>query len=113
MLSEWNKFTQKVYREGKQKNPNYKFRDALRDASARKGEMGKPMMEMPGMESVGMKPSKTRRSRKTSKKSCMKKCKQMCKTQKMRSGKRGRGRGRKGGSHTLMPANFPEDSNAP
>jgi len=38
----------------------------------------------------------------------------MCKTQKMRGGKRGRGR--KGGCHTnypLMPANFPEDPNAP
>lgn len=111
MLTEWNKFVQKVYREGKQKNANYKFKDALSDASARKGEMGKPMMEKPGMGSVGMKPSKTRRSRKASRKSCMKKCKQMCKTQKMRGGKRRRGR--KGGSNTLMPANFPEDSNAP
>jgi hypothetical protein len=108
MLTEWNKFVQKVYREGKQKNANYKFKDALSDASARKGEMGKPSAEM---GSVGMKPSKTRRSRKASRKSCMKKCKQMCKTQKMRGGKRRRGR--KGGSHTLMPANFPEDSNAP
>jgi len=109
MLSEWNKFVQKVYREGKQKNPNYKFKDALSDASARKGEMGKP-----GMGSVGMKPMKSRRSRKAARKSCMKKCKQMCKTQKMRGGKRGRGR--KGGCHTnypLMPANFPEDPNAP
>jgi len=109
MLSEWNKFVQKVYREGKQKNPNYKFKDALSDASARKGEMGKPSVEV---GSVGTKSRKSRRSRKAARKSCMKKCKQMCKTQKMRGGKRGRGR--KGGCHTnhpLMPANFPGDGN--
>ena len=38
--SQWNLFTQKVYKEGKAKNANYKFRDALRDASRRKAEMG-------------------------------------------------------------------------
>jgi hypothetical protein len=39
-VSKWNLFTQKVYKEGKAKNSNYKFRDALRDASRRKAEMG-------------------------------------------------------------------------
>lgn len=39
-VSQWNLFTQKVYKEGKAKNSNYKFRDALKDASRRKGEMG-------------------------------------------------------------------------
>jgi hypothetical protein len=62
MLSEWNKFVSKVYQEGKKKNSNYKFKDALRDASARKGEMGK---SGPGMGSVGSK---------SSRKSCVKKC---------------------------------------
>jgi len=103
MLSEWNKFVSKVYQEGKRKNANYKFKDALRDASARKGEMGNS-----GMGSVGMK---------SSRKSCMKKCKTMCKTKKTRGGKRSRGRGRsrrrRGGSHYLMPASFPDDANAP
>lgn len=33
MLSDWNKFVQKVYREGKAKNPEYKFKNALVDAS--------------------------------------------------------------------------------
>jgi hypothetical protein len=33
-------FVKKVYEEGKAKNANYKFKQALVDASKRKGEMG-------------------------------------------------------------------------
>lgn len=40
MLSEWNKFVKKVYEEGKAKDANYKFKQALVDASKRKSEMG-------------------------------------------------------------------------
>jgi hypothetical protein len=36
----WNLFVKKIYREGKAKNSNYAFKDALKDASKRKGEMG-------------------------------------------------------------------------
>jgi len=43
-LSSWNIFVKKVYREGKAKNPNYEFKDALRDASKRKVEMGSSSM---------------------------------------------------------------------
>jgi len=39
-LTPWNIFVKKVYNEGKSKNANYAFKDALRDASKRKGEMG-------------------------------------------------------------------------
>ena len=39
-VSKWNLFTQKIYKEGKAKNKNYQFRDALKDASRRKSEMG-------------------------------------------------------------------------
>lgn len=39
-LSTWNMFVKKVYAEGKSKNKSYQFRDALKDASKRKGEMG-------------------------------------------------------------------------
>lgn len=39
-LSEWNKFVSKVYKEGKSSSPDYQFKDALKDASKRKGEMG-------------------------------------------------------------------------
>jgi len=40
-LSAWNIFVKKVYQEGKRKNKNYSFKQALGDASKRKGEMGK------------------------------------------------------------------------
>lgn len=40
MGSAWNDFTKKIYAEGKKKNPSYKFSQALKDASKRKGEMG-------------------------------------------------------------------------
>jgi hypothetical protein len=39
-LSAWNIFVSKVFKEGKAKNKSYQFRDALKHASARKGEMG-------------------------------------------------------------------------
>ena len=39
-LSSWNLFVKKVYKEGKSSDSNYQFKDALRDASKRKGEMG-------------------------------------------------------------------------
>jgi len=39
-LSPWNIFVKKVYHEGKTSNSNYEFKDALKDASKRKGEMG-------------------------------------------------------------------------
>lgn len=38
-LSAWNLFVKKIYAEGKAKNPNYAFKDSLKDASRRKGEM--------------------------------------------------------------------------
>jgi hypothetical protein len=39
-LTPWNMLVKKVYNEGKASNPNYEFKDALKDASKRKGEMG-------------------------------------------------------------------------
>jgi hypothetical protein len=39
-LSQWNIFVKKVYQEGKAKNSNYEFKQALVDASKRKSEMG-------------------------------------------------------------------------
>ena len=38
-LSTWNLFVKKIYAEGKAKNPNYAFKDSLKEASRRKGEM--------------------------------------------------------------------------
>jgi hypothetical protein len=40
MPSEWNMFVKKIYEEGKAKDPNYEFKQALKDASKRKSEMG-------------------------------------------------------------------------
>lgn len=39
-LSDWNLFVQKVYKEGKAKDSEYEFKQALSDASKRKSEMG-------------------------------------------------------------------------
>jgi hypothetical protein len=39
-LTPWNKFVSKVYHEGKESDPEYEFKDALKDASERKSEMG-------------------------------------------------------------------------
>jgi len=39
-LSPWNKFVSKVYHEGKKTDPDYEFKEALKDASKRKNEMG-------------------------------------------------------------------------
>jgi len=38
-LSAWNLFVKKIYQEGKSKNKNYEFKQALEDASKRKSEM--------------------------------------------------------------------------
>jgi hypothetical protein len=40
MPSAWNIFVKKIYEEGKAKDPNYEFKNALKDASKRKSEMG-------------------------------------------------------------------------
>jgi hypothetical protein len=38
-LSSWNIFVSKIFREGKAKNKDYSFKQALSDASNRKSEM--------------------------------------------------------------------------
>lgn len=40
MASAWNLFVKKIYHEGHNKNASYSFKQALQDASKRKGEMG-------------------------------------------------------------------------
>jgi len=39
-MSAWNDFVKKIYWENKKKNKNYQFKEALKEASKRKGEMG-------------------------------------------------------------------------
>lgn len=40
MASAWNLFVKKIFNEGRKKNKDYKFSEALKDASKRKSEMG-------------------------------------------------------------------------
>ncbi len=40
MPSKWNMFVKKIYEEGKASDSNYEFKQALKDASKRKSEMG-------------------------------------------------------------------------
>lgn len=60
-MSAWNDFVKKIYHEGRNKDKTYSFRQALKDASARKSEMGK------SETGVGVKPKKSRASRKSKK----------------------------------------------
>jgi hypothetical protein len=59
MLSDWNKFVKKVYHAGKAKDPAYKFKNALQDASARKHEMngGNAEATAPAEPSAPVEPS--------------------------------------------------------
>jgi hypothetical protein len=61
-LSSWNIFVKKIYQEGHSKNKDYSFKQALSDASRRKGEMGSNTgMGTKKMKKMGKK-SKSRRS---------------------------------------------------
>ena len=70
-MTAWNDFVKKIYHEGHNKNPNYQFKQALKDASKRKSEMGSSASSGP--------------SKRKSKKSCMKACKKSC-SKRMRGG---------------------------
>lgn len=39
-LSAWNMLVARVYKEGRATNPDYKLKDAMKEASGRKSEMG-------------------------------------------------------------------------
>ena len=78
-MSAWNDFVKKIYWENKKKNKNFQFKDALREASRRKGEMGssssKSNKSMKTMKTMNMKSKKccpcpkkrkTRKNRKSS-----------------------------------------------
>jgi hypothetical protein len=57
-LSNWNLFVKKVFSQGRSKNKNYSFKQALSDASKRKSEMA-TMKSHPKRKSC-----KTRKTRK-------------------------------------------------
>jgi hypothetical protein len=57
-LSQWNIFVKKIYQEGHAKNKDYSFKQALTDASKRKGEMG-------SKKNTSMGSKKTKKNRKS------------------------------------------------
>lgn len=59
-MTAWNDFVKKIYHEGHNKDSSYQFKQALKDASKRKSEMGS---STPGKKSSN-KSKKTRKSRK-------------------------------------------------
>jgi hypothetical protein len=63
-LSSWNIFVKKIYQEGHAKDKNYSFKQALSDASKRKGEMGSSKPTAMGTKKIKKmgKKSKSRRS---------------------------------------------------
>ena len=61
-MTAWNDFVKKIYYEGKKNNAAYQFKDALKDASARKGEMGK-MAAGPSAPKKSKKRAKSRGSK--------------------------------------------------
>jgi len=60
-LSAWNLFVKKIYREGKNQNKNYSFKQALADASNRKSEMTKSTSNV---ESSTMRQNKNNKTKK-------------------------------------------------
>ncbi len=74
-MTAWNDFVKKIYHEGHNKDSNYSFKQALKDASARKSEMGKTGSVAKTETAMGVKSKssksskKSRKSRKSTKKS--------------------------------------------
>jgi hypothetical protein len=73
-MTAWNDFVKKIYHEGHDKNPNYMFKQALQDASKRKGEMGTNITSVKSSHSSSMKKksSMSKKGGRKSKKSGMK-----------------------------------------
>jgi hypothetical protein len=77
MASAWNMFVKKIYWENKKKNKGFQFKDALKEASRRKGEMGsmgsmkkssKKSKKMRGKKSMSMGMMGGKKSKKRSRK---------------------------------------------
>jgi len=68
MASAWNMFTKKIFEEGRKKNSKFSFREALSEASRRKGEMGSMMSSTKSKSKKAKKSTKkTRKARKSRK----------------------------------------------
>ena len=69
MASDWNRFTSKIFKEGRTKHgKSYSFKQALQDASDRKGEM-KTMGPAASVAPDFKKSKKSKKSRKSMQKS--------------------------------------------
>jgi hypothetical protein len=76
-MTAWNDFVKKIYHEGHNKDSNYSFKQALQDASKRKGEMNTSLSSNPfpkrtkkmrkSKSSKSMKSRKSKKSRKSRK----------------------------------------------
>ena len=73
-MTAWNDFVTKIYNEEHKMNPDYMFKQALKDASKRKSEMGSTASGVKSKKSKKFKKSKkskkskkTRKTRKTRK----------------------------------------------
>jgi hypothetical protein len=78
-MTAWNDFVKKIYHEGHNKDKSYSFKQALKDSSRRKAEMGT------SSSSSSMAPPMGKKSRKA----CMRACKRTCgKSRKHRGKKR-------------------------
>jgi len=62
-LSAWNLFVKKIFKEGKTTNSNYQFKDALKDASRRKKEMGSSGDKETRKKKKSSRKSRSKRSR--------------------------------------------------
>jgi hypothetical protein len=65
-MTAWNDFVKKIYHEGHDSNPDYSFKQALKDASKRKGEMGSSASGVKS-KTMGKKSKKSKKSRKNRK----------------------------------------------
>jgi len=66
-MTAWNDFVKKIYHEGHNKDSNYSFKQALKDSSARKSEMGKTSSSVKNETAMGVKSKSSRKSRKSRK----------------------------------------------
>lgn len=67
-MTAWNDFVKKIYHEGHDSDDSYSFKQALKDASSRKSEMGKSDLAM-GVKTKKTKAPKTAKKSRKSKKS--------------------------------------------
>ena len=65
-MTAWNDFVKKIYHEGHDSNPDYSFKQALKDASKRKSEMGSSASGVKSKK-VGKKSRKSKKNRKSRK----------------------------------------------